>query len=53
MPMLVTDRMLAALNAEPQADPKTLLQNIKKSVDEFVGDALRYDDLTMLGVKLL
>ena len=48
-----TERMLAALNAEPQADPKTLLENMKKSVDEFVGDAPQFDDLTMLGVKLL
>ena len=47
------DRMLAALNAEPQADPKTLLENMKKSVDEFVGNAPQFDDLTMLGVKLL
>ncbi|MBQ8133755.1 MAG: SpoIIE family protein phosphatase [Clostridia bacterium] len=48
-----TDRMLAALNSEPQADPKTLLINMKKSVDEFVGEAPQFDDLTMLGVKLL
>lgn len=47
------DRMLAALNAEPEADPKKLLENMKKSVDEFVGDAPQFDDLTMLGVKLL
>ncbi len=48
-----TERMLASLNAEPQADPKTLLGNMKRSVDEFVGDAPQFDDLTMLGVKLL
>ena len=48
-----TDRMLAVLNAEPQADPKTLLENMKKSVDAFVGEAPQFDDLTMLGVKLL
>lgn len=48
-----TERMLAALNAEPEADPKKLLENMKKSVDEFVGDAPQFDDLTMLGVKLL
>ena len=29
------------------------LENMKKSVEEFVGDAPQFDDLTMLGVKLL
>ena len=48
-----TDRMLDALNIDPQTDPKTLLFNMKKSVDEFVGDAPQFDDLTMLAVKLL
>ncbi len=48
-----TDRMLAALNADPQASPKTLLSNMKNAVDEFVGEAPQFDDLTMLGVKLL
>ena len=48
-----TERMLASLNTEPEADPKKLLENMKKSVDEFVGDAPQFDDLTMLGVKLL
>ncbi len=48
-----TDRMLSALNSEPEADPKKLLENMKKSVEEFVGDAPQFDDLTMLGVKLL
>ena len=48
-----TERMLQALNSDPQTDPKTLLENMKKSVDEFVGDAPQFDDLTMLGVKLL
>ena len=48
-----TERMLAALNSDPDASPKSLLENMKKAVDEFVGDALQFDDLTMLGVKLL
>ncbi len=48
-----TDRMLAALNTDPQAPPKVLLENMKKAVDEFVGDAPQFDDLTMLSVKLL
>ena len=48
-----TDRMLDALNRDPDADPKTLLNNMKQAVDEFVGEAPQFDDLTMLGVKLL
>lgn len=48
-----TERMLEALNAEPNASPKTLLDNMKQAVDEFVGNAPQFDDLTMLGVKLI
>ena len=43
-----TDRMLEALNKDADADVKTLLENVKQSVDEFVGDAPQFDDLTML-----
>ena len=48
-----TERMIASLNQASQASPKELLINMKKSVDEFVGDAPQFDDLTMLGLKLL
>ncbi|MBR6106471.1 MAG: SpoIIE family protein phosphatase [Oscillospiraceae bacterium] len=44
-----TDRMLEALNRNPNADPQTLLSNVKSSVSEFVGKAPQFDDLTMLG----
>ena len=47
------DRMLTALNRNPQADPKTLLENMKAAVDTFVGEAPQFDDLTMMCVKLL
>ncbi len=47
-----TERMLAALNQDPQAAPKTLLSNMRQAVDAFVGDAPQFDDLTMLSVKL-
>ena len=43
-----TDRMMAALNENPDADPKQLLTAVKRSVDEFVGDAPQFDDITML-----
>ena len=48
-----TERMLEVLNAEPEARPHQILGNMKKAVDEFVGKASQFDDLTMLAVKLL
>ena len=44
-----TDRMLKALNKNPNGSPKEILAEIRSSVDEFVGDAPQFDDLTMLG----
>ena len=43
-----TDRMLAALNSEPDADPEKLLRNVRGAVDGFVKEAEQFDDLTML-----
>ena len=47
------DRMLEALNRDPEASPEGLLRNLKQGVDEFVGSAPQFDDLTMLAVKML
>lgn len=46
------ERMLDALNKMPDASPQQLLENVKSSVDDFVGDAPQFDDLTMLALKL-
>ncbi len=43
-----TERMLAALNAEPDAPPEGILKNVRRAVDAFVGEAEQFDDLTML-----
>ena len=43
------DRMLEALNKEPDARPEQLLKNVRSSIDTFVGDAPQFDDITMLG----
>ena len=43
-----TEGMLEALNREPDADPKTLLDNVKTEIDAFVGSAPQFDDITML-----
>ncbi len=42
------DRILRALNENPGAKPLELLENMKRAVDGFVGDARQFDDLTML-----
>ena len=46
-----TDRMLDALNADPDVSPRELLENVKKAVDDFVKDAEQFDDLTMLCIE--
>lgn len=43
-----TDRMLQALNKKSNASPKELLQSVQEDVDQFVGNADQFDDLTML-----
>ena len=43
-----TDRMLAALNRNPEASPMELLQSVKQEIDAFAGDAPQFDDITML-----
>ena len=45
-----TDRMLDALNREADVAPETLLRNVRKDLDDFVGDAPQFDDITMLGL---
>lgn len=43
-----TDRMLEALNTVSDADPQTTLENVRKTVDNFVCEAEQFDDITML-----
>ena len=45
------DRMTDALNIDPTAEPVDILANVKKEVNNFVGDAKQFDDLTMLCLK--
>ncbi len=45
------DRMLEALNENPQASPEEMLKNVRRSVDGFVREAEQFDDLTMLGLE--
>ncbi len=48
-----SDRMLAALNENPDASPNDVLVNVRRSVDGFVGEAEQFDDLTMLCFRYL
>ena len=41
-------RMLEALNRTPDAAPKEILATVKRSIDDFVGEAEQFDDITML-----
>ena len=43
-----TERMLDALNKEPDASPERLLENVRRAVDAFVNGAEQFDDMTML-----
>ncbi len=47
-----TERMVEALNRDANASPEDLLKNVQSAVDEFVGEASQFDDLTMLNVQL-
>jgi sigma-B regulation protein RsbU (phosphoserine phosphatase) len=40
--------MIDALNTDASAGPEGVLRNVRASVDEFVGIAEQFDDITML-----
>lgn len=45
-----TDRLIAALNENVNATPQEVLQNVRKDIDTFVGDAEQFDDITMMSL---
>ena len=45
------DRLIAALNKEPEAGVEALLKNVRMEIDRFVKDAPQFDDITMLGFQ--
>lgn len=51
--MFGTDRMIAALNKDPEAPSKEILRNVQNSLDEFTNGAERFDDVTMVCLKYL
>ena len=44
-------RMIDALNIDPDAEPRTLITNVERMIEGFVGGAAQFDDVTMLSVK--
>ena len=42
------ERMLRALNKNPEAGAEELIQAVRSEIDRFVGDAPQFDDITML-----
>ena len=45
------DRLLDALNIQPDAAPNQVLKNVRGAIDGFVKDAEQFDDLTMLCIE--
>ena len=45
-----TDRMLDALNQDPDASCEVLLKTVRKEIDGFVKEAPQFDDITMLSM---
>ena len=45
-----TDRMVVLLNQYTDETPDPLLHHVKAGIDDFVGDAPQFDDLTMLSL---
>ena len=50
--MFTVDRMLRSLNEVATQSPERILEHVKSSVAEFVGDVAQFDDLTMLCFEL-
>ena len=43
-----TDRMIEALNRNPSGSPREIMKTVRSAVDDFVGGAEQFDDLTMV-----
>ncbi len=48
-----TDRMMVALRKADHAAPEEVLRTVRSDIDQFVGDAPQFDDLTMLCLDYL
>ena len=50
--LFVEERLVEALNKDPDAAPKELRVSVRADIDAFVADAPQFDDITMLAIKL-
>lgn len=50
--MYDVQRLIDYMNTLPDLPPAQLLESIHAHINEFVGDAPQFDDLTMLGLTL-
>ena len=48
-----TDRMITALNKDPDTNPEDILTNVMDDINDFVAGAEQFDDITMLCFKYL
>ncbi|MCR5666549.1 MAG: SpoIIE family protein phosphatase [Eubacterium sp.] len=46
-----SERMMSAIKNAPDGTPEKLLESVRADVEEFVGEAPQFDDLTMLAMK--
>ena len=51
--MFGTDRMIEALNRNPDAAPQEILKTVRSAVDDFVQEAEQFDDLTMMCMEYM
>ena len=49
--MFGTERLKMVLNQDDNAVPEKLIGNVRAVLDDFVQNALQFDDVTMLAVK--
>lgn len=43
-----TERMIDALNIDPNQNPEDIIKTVHDSVNKFVGNAEQFDDITMM-----
>ncbi len=48
-----TERMIAALNSRESGTPEEYLRTVRMAINDFVGDAPQFDDITMLCLEYI
>ena len=48
-----TERMMAALNSRESGTPEEYLRTVRMAINDFVGDAPQFDDITMLCLEYI